>query len=96
MWGAYMGPRLRSLLSLSLGLCIIVSLRDTTAGHEREALSVLREALNVLCVTCYVLRVMCYVVGCWADVRTFRSKRTNLLAKTYEPFGQDVDSQKGH
>ena len=55
MLGAYFSPRLRSLLSLSLGLCIIVSLRDTTAGHEREALSVLREALNVLCVTCYVL-----------------------------------------
>ena len=59
--GGVMSPRLRSLRSLSLGLRIIVSLRDTTAGHEREALSVLREALNVLCVMCYVLCVMCYV-----------------------------------
>ena len=39
-----MSPRLRSLRSLSLGLRIIVSLRDTTAEHEREACCVLREA----------------------------------------------------
>ena len=38
------GPRLRSLRSLSLGLLVSVPLRGTTAGHEREELSVLREA----------------------------------------------------
>ena len=39
-----MSPRLRSLLSLSLGLLVSVPLRGTTAGHEREALSVKRAA----------------------------------------------------
>ena len=52
--GCVQYPRLRSLRSLSLGLLVSVPLRGTTAGHEREALSVLREALNVLCVMCYV------------------------------------------
>ena len=33
MWGAYMGPRLRSLLSLSLGLLVSVPLRGTTSSR---------------------------------------------------------------
>ena len=64
MQGAYIGPRLRSLLSLSLGLLVSVPLRGTTAGHEREALSVLCEALfTVFDVECWVLGgILCCVM----------------------------------
>ena len=70
--GCVQYPRLRSLRSLSLGLLLSVPLRGTTAGHEREALSVLREAIfTVLDVECWVLGgILCCVmllrdIGVW-------------------------------